>query len=239
MGPFCTPACWIQRVTSDPSLPSSPTPFRLLFGRDARTQLDSIVPVVDGVEYQGGLHAFVADQQQAFREVHEALEKRQAAKDRSRRSHNDGIGRASPGGQSRIGDYVLVQEAASTLSREGVHSKLAHEHWTGSWQVVRNTRPGLSYVVHLNGRSTKKKIVSAAGIKPFHERPVELRHAFEDEFAHLAWGPDIGLAKVSIAAAPLYTLVDRKFSWVTEGTWAWEYKGKHLDGAESNWLSEE
>ena len=40
-------------------------------------------------------------------------------------------------------------------------------------------------------------MVSVADIKPFHERPVELRHAFEDEFAHLAWGPDIGLAEVS------------------------------------------
>lgn len=35
---YVLPACWIQRVTPDPSLPSSPTPFRLLFGRDARTQ---------------------------------------------------------------------------------------------------------------------------------------------------------------------------------------------------------
>ena len=47
-------------------------------------------------------------------------------------------------------------------------------------------------------------MVSVADIKPFHERPVELRHAFEDEFAHLAWGLDIGLAEVSTAAAPLY-----------------------------------
>ena len=65
---YVLPACWIQRVTPDPSQPSSPTPFRLLFGRDTRIQLDSITPVVDGVEYQGGLDAFVADQQQASRD---------------------------------------------------------------------------------------------------------------------------------------------------------------------------
>ena len=36
--------------------------------------MDSITPVLDGVEYQGGLDAFVAAQQQAVREVREALE---------------------------------------------------------------------------------------------------------------------------------------------------------------------
>ena len=105
---------------------------------------------------------------------------------RSRRSCNDGIGRASPGEQAKVGDNVLEKEAASTLSREGVHSKLAHEHWTGPWQIVR-VDPGLSYAVHLNGRSIRKRMVSAADIKPFHEYPVELRHAFEDEFAYLAF----------------------------------------------------
>jgi len=236
---YVLPACWIQRVTPDPSLPSSPTPFRLLFGRDARTQLDSITPVVDGVEYKGGLDAFVADKQQAFREVRKALEERKTMKDQRRQSHNDGIGRVSPGRQAKIGNYVLVKEAASTLSREGIHSKLAHEHWTGPWRVVRVIHPGLSYAVHLNGRCIRKRMVSVADIKPFHERPVELRHAFEDEFAHLAWGPDIGLAEVSTAAAPLYTLIDRKVSWIKEDTWVWEYKGRHQDGVESNWLSEE
>ena len=128
---YVLPACWIQRVTPDPSLPSSPTPFRLLLGRDARTQLDSITPVVDGVEYKGGLDAFVADKQQAFREVRKALEERKTMKDQRRQSHNDGVGRVSPGRQAKIGNYVLVKEAASTLSREGIYSNLAHEHWTG------------------------------------------------------------------------------------------------------------
>ena len=39
---YVLPACWIQRVTSDPSLPTNMTPFRILFGRDARTQIDTI-----------------------------------------------------------------------------------------------------------------------------------------------------------------------------------------------------
>ena len=37
----------------------------------------------------------------------------------------------------------------------------------------------------------------ATNIKPFHERPVELRHAFEDEFARFVRELDIGLAEVS------------------------------------------
>ena len=50
--------------------------------------------------------------------------------------------------------------------------------------MVRTIHPGLSYAVHLNGRSIRRGIVSAAGMKPFHQRPVELRYAFKDEFAH-------------------------------------------------------
>ena len=81
--------------------------------------------------------------------------------------------------------------------------------------------------------------MSATDIKPFHERAVELRRAFEDGFAHLIWGPDVELAEASNATALLYTLIDRKVSWVTEGTWVWECKGRRLDGVESNWLNKE
>ena len=43
----------------------------------------------------------------------------------------------------------------------------------------------------------QEKILSAADIQPFQERPVELRYALEDKFTHLDWGPDIGLAAAS------------------------------------------
>ena len=52
------PACWIQRVTSDSSLPSFPTTFRRLFDRNARMQVGSITPVVkyeEGRQKQPGL----------------------------------------------------------------------------------------------------------------------------------------------------------------------------------------
>ena len=48
---YVLPTCYIQSVFPDPRLSSNPTPCRLLLGRDARTQLDSITPVIDGVEF--------------------------------------------------------------------------------------------------------------------------------------------------------------------------------------------
>lgn len=84
----------------------------------------------------------------------------------------------------------------------------------------------LSYAVSMNGRGVRKRIFSAADLKPFHERPAELRHDFEDDFAHLASGLDVGLTKKSTVAAPLYTLIDRKAWWVKADTWAWGYKGR-------------
>ena len=42
------PACWIQWVTPDPSLPANMMPFRILFGRDARTQIDTWTLNIDG-----------------------------------------------------------------------------------------------------------------------------------------------------------------------------------------------
>ncbi|CAM9478629.1 unnamed protein product, partial [Sphacelaria rigidula] len=34
------PAVWVHRTTPDPSLPNNPTPFKLPFGRELRTQID-------------------------------------------------------------------------------------------------------------------------------------------------------------------------------------------------------
>ena len=51
------------------------------------------------------------------------------------------------------------------------------------------------------------KILSAMDIKPFQERPVELRHAFKDEVA--PGGQASNLPRLS-AAAPLHMLIDRK-----------------------------
>ena len=100
-------------------------------------------------------------------------------------------------------------------------------------------QPGLSFDVTLKGRRVRKWTISAANIKMFQARPEHLRHDFEDEFAHFVWGADLGLAEVSIAAKPLYTLTDRKPTRVGGDTWNWEYRGRHQDGAESHLLSKD
>ena len=75
---YVLPACWIQRVTPDPSLPANMTPFRILVGRDARTHIHTMTLSIDGAEFQGGLDSFVANKYHAFVEVTEVLDKRQA-----------------------------------------------------------------------------------------------------------------------------------------------------------------
>ena len=82
----------------------------------------------------------------------------------------------------------MVQESDATLSKEGVHPKLVHEKWTGPWKVASIVTPGLCYRVVLNGRQIREHRASAAHMKPFYVRSANLRHNFEDEYAHFAWG---------------------------------------------------
>ena len=87
---------------------------------------------------------------------------------------------------------MLVKEAESVMAREVIHHKLAHEHLTGPWEVTEVVLQGLSHIVTVNGRGILRQLASASKIKMFHLRPDDLRHDFENEFAHLAWGVDFG-----------------------------------------------
>ena len=66
---YLQPALWIHRTTPDLLLPGKPTPFRLFFGRDARTQLDATHPEIYGGDFRGGMHSYVADKRQAYKEL--------------------------------------------------------------------------------------------------------------------------------------------------------------------------
>ena len=68
---YVQPALWLQRKTPLPRLPGSPTPFKLLFERDVCSQIDAVTPELDGSDFlqQEGLHNFVADRKEAWREV--------------------------------------------------------------------------------------------------------------------------------------------------------------------------
>ena len=99
--------------------------------------------------------------------------------------------------------------------------------------------PGLSSIVTMNGRWIRRRRASASNIKMFHSRPDGLCHDFENEFAHLPLGVDFGLAEPSIVASLMHTLIDRKAVMGQGNAWKWRYKGRFVDGAESQWLSEE
>ena len=189
--------------------------------------------------FRTGLDNFVADEQQPFLELRGILKRRQEEKNRRRARHNAAIKRNSSGEQAHVGDKVLVKEADSKLAREGIHAKLAHEHWTGPWRVTAIEQPGLSYQATLRGRRIRGRVVAAASMKIFHERPERLRHDFEVDFAHLAWGADLGLAGISTVAVPLYTLTDRQAVGSPGDAWGWQYKGRYQIRTESEWLKEE
>ena len=236
---YVLPASWIQRVTPETSLSANMAPFRILVGRDARTRIDTMTLSIDEGEFRGGFDNFEVDKLEAFMEVRDALDKRQAGKDKARDALNAQVGRGLPGRYAKVEDLVMVKEADSSSARQGMHLKLSHDHWTAPWKVVSILRPGSSLVVNLNGRSIRGRAVSVANVKPFYLRPVDLRHEFEDEFAHAAWGADLGLAEASTAASPVYTLLDHKAVQGMRDTWSWEYRGRYEDGVESQWLTED
>ena len=65
-----------------------------------------------------------------------------------------------------------------------------------------------------------------------------MRRDFGDEYAHFAWGPDLGLGAVSTLASPLYTLVDRCTIQLRDGSWEWRYRGRYLNGPLSGFVTE-
>ena len=79
---------------------------------------------------------------------------------------------------------------------------------------------------------------AASHIKPYNLRPPSLRHDFGDEYAHCAWGPDLGLGAVSTLASPLYTLVDRCTIQLPNGSWEWRHRGRYLKGSLSGFITE-
>ena len=224
----------VQLTTPDLCIPSGGTPFRILFGRDARTNLDALTPVLDGHSFFTGLNNFVAEKQQTFRELGGILERRKEENNRRRARHNAAIKRSSSDLQTRVGDRVLIKEAPSKLGRDGIHAKLVHEHWTGPWRIPSIEQPGLRYQATMSGRRIRGRVVAAANVKVFHERPEHLRHDVEDEFAHLGWGADVGLGSTSTMAVPLCTLTDRKALRDSERGWDGHHKDRYQSGAGSD-----
>ena len=106
------------------------------------------------------------------------------------------------------GNLVLVKEADSALHNDCVQVKLTHDRRTGPWTVTAVITPGLCYCVTLQGRRKRVRRAATSHIKPYHFRPPSLRYEFGEEYAHLDWGPDLGLAAGSMLASSIYNLVD-------------------------------
>ena len=177
---YVQPALWLHRTTPDPRLPSKATPFRLLFGRDCRTQMKATSPSRDN-EGIVGLHNLIADKSENFRlaqEVRKDLQHRHEQRRLRREHQNAGIRRTSTGTRVKPGDLVLVKEAGSALNNDCVHTKLTHDLWTGPWTVTAVITPGLCYRVTLQGRRERVRRAAASHIKPYYLRPPSLRHDF-------------------------------------------------------------
>ena len=107
-----------------------------MFGRDARTNLDALTPILDGDSFRTGRHNCVAKRQQTFWELRGMPKRQQGEKNRRRAHHTGAIHRSSPGEQARVGNRVLIKEAARKLGSEGIHAKLAPEQGTGPWRIT-------------------------------------------------------------------------------------------------------
>ena len=154
-----------------------------------------------------------------------------------REHHNARIRPTSTGIRVKQGDLVLVKEADSALHNDCVHVKLTHDRWTGPWTVTAIITPGLRYRVILQGRRERVRRAAASHIKHYRLRPPSLRHDFGDEYAHFAWGFDLGLGAASTRASPLYTQVDRCTIQLPTGSWEWRYRGRYLNGSLSGFIT--
>ena len=126
---YVQPTLWLHRTNPGPRLPGKATPFRLLFGRDCRTQMDATSPSPDD-EGMYGLNNLIANKSENLRQVQKVckdLQHRHELRRHRQEHHNAGIRVTSTGTRVKQGDLVLVKEADSVLHKDCVHVKLTHD----------------------------------------------------------------------------------------------------------------
>ena len=228
----------MKRTLPDTSLPSNMSPFELLFGRPPRTSLDTLVPLSGETENTRGLDNFVEQRRQNMLEVRQAMERRNELRMEARATANATISRPSAGVSADRGSLVLVRTPASLRHRDRHGMKLQHDVYTGPWTVVEVLERGLSVQVEMRGLKLRSRRVSVADVKPFHIRPVHLRHSIADEFAQYVWGPDLKLPESSELLPAYQSLVDCRQVASQTGRLRWEFKGLTAGGVESDWQDE-
>lgn len=99
-------------------------PFELLFGRNPRISLDTLVRSMDNSEQSGGLDALVKQRRQMPRDVKQTLEKRHGERVESRQAVNARMKQPSVRIVTTPGNLVLLKEADSTIHRTSSKGKL-------------------------------------------------------------------------------------------------------------------
>ena len=117
-----------------------------------------------------------------------------------------------------IGEVLLAKEIARTLTREGIHPQLVHEHWRGALKATAIELQRLSYQSTPNGRIVRSRTVSAANAKLFYARLDLLCHALDNKLAHVACNAD----KVSQEQSPALSLCAILFTQIklTHVSWS-------------------
>ena len=201
--------------------------------------MDAISPSTDD-EGMDGLHNLIADKSGNLRQVQNVckdLQHRHEQRRLRREHHNAGIRRTSTGTRVKQGNLVLLKESDSALHNDCGHVKLTHDRWTGPWTITAVITAGLCYRVILQERRERVRRAAASRIKLYHLRSPPMRHDFGDEYAHFAWGPDLGLGAALILSSPLYTLVYRCTIQLPNGSWEWRYRGRYLNGSPSGFIT--
>ncbi|CAB1102956.1 unnamed protein product [Ectocarpus sp. CCAP 1310/34] len=154
-------------------------------------------------------------------------------------SFGRGLERTAPDQQRLTQEILRESHEARNRKRQRHHAKVGRESPGAKADVGSLDR--LSFAVQLDGRRVRQRKVTATDVKPYHPRDDHLRLPFEDEYAHLVWSADLGLADTSVVAVPLYTLVDRRVAHGAGNTaaWTWEYQGRFQDGTLSPWMDED
>lgn len=124
-------ATWIHRLEPDDSLLGGSSPYKMVFRREPRNQLDELALTLNDAAFWAGLGLTLTDTCEIPRKIRKSLVQRKATKDHQRNHASAKIGRRSPGAKARVGDQVLLKKEASDLRRDVVHPKLAHNHFTG------------------------------------------------------------------------------------------------------------
>ena len=104
-------------------------------------------------------------------------------------------------------------------------------------------------ITQLQRSHERTESTPSSGVRRQHEEisptSVDLHYDSGHEFVHLAWGVDLGLVEPSSVASLIYTLTDRGAlrggggGGGGGGAWVWRYEGRHVEGTELHWPTEE